>query len=66
MYPCNSAAKISTRDLSIVELLPTSSRYQLPFDMWMPPSSFVDKWGLVDIGQLGSGGRSNIYSIFKK
>ena len=37
----------------------------ISLDMWMPPSSFVDKWGLIDVGQLGPAGRSNIYSFSK-
>ena len=29
----------------------------LSMDVWLPPSSFVDKWGLIDVGQLGPAGR---------
>ena len=36
----------------------------ISLDMWMPPSSFVDNWGLIDVGQLGPAGRWNIYLVF--
>jgi len=29
----------------------------IALDVWLPPSSFVDKWGLIDVGQLGPAGR---------
>ena len=45
-----------------------SNQLQIPtamisLDMWMPPSSFVDQWGLIDVGQLGPAGRLNINSV---
>jgi len=40
----------------------SSSQLKIPtamvsLDTWLPPSSFVDKWGLIDVGQLGPAGR---------
>ena len=35
----------------------------ISLDMWMPPSSYVDKWGLIDVGQLGPAGRWDIHAV---
>ena len=45
-----------------------SNQLQIPtamisLDMWMPPSSLVDKWGLIDVGQLGPAGRWDLHSV---
>ena len=55
-YELNFADKINQQKFDTWQQVPEA---MISLDMLMAASSYVDKWGLVDVGQLGPANRYN-------